>query len=184
MSLIRNSLVAVTAGGYTAPWKSARVLCPLVIGILLIVVFVLWEWKFAKLPMVPRELFAGQRVVGMSFLISFIAGIYFYAILNFTPILYLDIYNPDPIKAGGKGVIIILGVFAGAVFPNMLISTFKSRTRRDSSLLCDLCNGIWDGYCDGDSGQPCPNHCSLHTGRIWRWLFGGLCSHDICDRNS
>jgi hypothetical protein len=123
-------LVAVTAGGYTAPWTSGKILSPLILGILLLAVFVVWECKFAKFPMVPRELFAGQRIVGMSFLISFIAGIYFYAILNFTPTLYLDVYDPDPIKAGGKGVIIILGVFAGAVVPNMLISTFQSQTRQ------------------------------------------------------
>jgi hypothetical protein len=36
-----NSLVALQSGGFTYPWRSAYVLCPLIIGILLIVAFVL-----------------------------------------------------------------------------------------------------------------------------------------------
>ncbi|OAL24346.1 hypothetical protein AYO22_05722 [Fonsecaea multimorphosa] len=122
-------LVGVTAGGNLAPWASARVLCPLIFGVALVVVFAVWEWKFASFPMLPHELFAGQRVVAMSFLVAFISGIYFYAILNFGPVIYLDIYNPDPVKAGIKGVIISLGVTAGAVIPNMLLSVYKTRQR-------------------------------------------------------
>ncbi|EXJ71987.1 uncharacterized protein A1O5_04490 [Cladophialophora psammophila CBS 110553] len=122
-------LVGVTAGGTLAPWASARVLCPLLFGIGLIVVFAVWEWKFATFPMLPHELFAGQRVVAMSFLVAFISGIYFYALLNFGPIIYLDLYNPDPVKAGIKGVIISLGVTAGAVLPNMLLSYYRTRNR-------------------------------------------------------
>jgi hypothetical protein len=79
--------------------------------------------------MIPHELFAGQRVVGMSFLVAFISGIYFYAILNFAPVMYLDVYNPDPVIAGIKGVIISLGVTAGAVLPNMALSFYKTRNR-------------------------------------------------------
>lgn len=79
--------------------------------------------------MVPHELFAGQRVVAMSFLVAFISGIYFYGILNFTPIMYLDVYNPDPVVAGIKGVIIGIGVTAGAVLPNIALSIYKTRNR-------------------------------------------------------
>lgn len=50
-------LVALQAGGYSHPWTSAYVLATLIIGVLLIVVFVVWEWRFAKMPMVPREMF-------------------------------------------------------------------------------------------------------------------------------
>lgn len=56
---------ALTSGGSDAPWVSARVLAPLIIGVLVLVVFVFWEGKFAKLPITPREspvkgLFTGQ----------------------------------------------------------------------------------------------------------------------------
>lgn len=104
-------------------------LCTLIIGILMIFAFVLWEWKGATFPMIPGELFAGQRMVAMSFLVAFVSGMYFYAILNFIPVMYLDIYKPDPVQAGLKGVIIALGVTAGAVIPNMMLSVWKNHNR-------------------------------------------------------
>jgi hypothetical protein len=71
------SLVALQAGGYSHPWESAYVLAQLIIGFFLLVAFVIWEWKFCKDPMVPHELFAGQRIVGMAYGIAFIAGKHF-----------------------------------------------------------------------------------------------------------
>ena len=64
------------AGGYTHSWKSAYVLAQLIIGLLLIAAFCVWEKKFAKVPMVPREMFHGQRIVGMAYFIAFVAGTY------------------------------------------------------------------------------------------------------------
>ncbi|KAK6369656.1 hypothetical protein LTS17_009562 [Exophiala oligosperma] len=122
-------LIGTTAGGYTAPWTSAKVLCPLVIGIFMMVAFGAWEWKGARFPMVPGELFARHRIVAMSFLVAFVAGMYFYAILNFFPIVYLDVYRPDPIQSGVKGVIVAIGVTAGAVIPNMLLSVWRDHNR-------------------------------------------------------
>jgi hypothetical protein len=55
-------LVAMQAGGYSHPWTSAYVLATMIIGFVLIGVFVVWEWKFAKLPMVPREMFCKSPI--------------------------------------------------------------------------------------------------------------------------
>lgn len=76
-------LVALQAGGYTHPWTSAYTLCTLLIGIALLVTWFVWEWKFAKHPMVPFELFKGQRVVGFAFGVAFVAGMNFFSLLNF-----------------------------------------------------------------------------------------------------
>lgn len=67
-------LVALQAGGYTHPWTSAYVLCTLLIGLAMIFAWIIYEWKFAKYPMIPKELFMGQRVVGLSFAVAFVAG--------------------------------------------------------------------------------------------------------------
>ena len=67
-------LVALQAGGYSHPWTSAYVLATLLIGLLLLVGFVMWELKFCKEPMIPHEMFRGQRIVGMAYGIAFVAG--------------------------------------------------------------------------------------------------------------
>ncbi|EXJ75432.1 uncharacterized protein A1O5_02128 [Cladophialophora psammophila CBS 110553] len=137
-------LVALQSGGFTHPWKSAYVLCTLLIGIALIVAFVLWEWKGAKYPMVPRELFAGQRVVALAYSIAFIGGMSFYSLLNFYPLLYSTIYNPAPIKVGVKALGVSLCTTFGAIVGNLLLSTSRGRAR-EILLVASIIMTAFDG---------------------------------------
>lgn len=121
-SLIYFSLVALQAGGYTHPWKSAYVLTQLIIGLLCILSWVVWEVKFAKNPMVPRQIFAGQRIVGLTFFIAFVAGINFYSLLNFFPLSFSAVYSPDPVQIGLKSLGYGISVTVGAIFFNALLS--------------------------------------------------------------
>ena len=45
-------LVALQAGGYSHPWRSAYVLCTLIIGFFTLVAWVVYEKMFVKHPMV------------------------------------------------------------------------------------------------------------------------------------
>jgi hypothetical protein len=94
-----------------------------------VVAFVAWEWKGPKVPMIPRELFAGQRIVGMAFLIAFVAGMYYYALINFFPIVYESVYNPDPVQVGLKGLGLGFSVTFGAVLVNAALSLWKGHNR-------------------------------------------------------
>jgi hypothetical protein len=131
-------LVALQSGGYTHPWKSAYVQCTLISGILLIVAFVLWEWKGAKFPMVPKEIFAGQRIVGLAFSITFISGMNFYSILNFSPVLYTDVFEPTPFAIGTKSLGVAFGTCLGAVLINTLLSIWKDYNRELLLFSCIL----------------------------------------------
>ena len=44
--------IALTWGGITAPWSSAQVLVPLILGVFLLGLFLVWEAVFAKYPLV------------------------------------------------------------------------------------------------------------------------------------
>jgi MFS family permease len=116
-------LVALQAGGYTHPWTSAYVLAQLIIGLLLIAAWVVWEAKFAKFPMVPKEMFQGQRIVALAFFIAFVAGMNFYSVINFFPLSFGAVYDPDPVQVGLKGLGYGISTTVGAVFFNALLST-------------------------------------------------------------
>ncbi|KIW77617.1 hypothetical protein Z517_10063 [Fonsecaea pedrosoi CBS 271.37] len=116
-------LVALQSGGYTHPWASGYVLAQLIIGILLIIAWVIWEWKYAPHPMIPRELYQGQRVVALTFLVAFVAGFDFYSLINFFPISFSTLWSPDPVQVGLKGLGYGISTTAGAVFWNALLST-------------------------------------------------------------
>ncbi|PVH69030.1 MFS general substrate transporter [Cadophora sp. DSE1049] len=126
---LKSSLVALQAGGYTHPWKSGHVLAQLIIGILLIIAFVIWEWKGAKVPMVPKELFQGQQTVGVTFLLLFVAGMNFYSLINFFPLTFSNVYAPDPVQVGLKGLGYGISVTAGATIINWALSIFKNHNR-------------------------------------------------------
>jgi hypothetical protein len=48
--------LALTWAGVQHPWSSYQVLVPLLLGLSGFIVFGIWEWKFAKNPVVPIEL--------------------------------------------------------------------------------------------------------------------------------
>ncbi|KAK3072083.1 hypothetical protein LTR53_007471 [Teratosphaeriaceae sp. CCFEE 6253] len=122
-------LVALQAGGYTHPWTSAYVLCCLLIGLVLICAWILWEAKFARHPMVPPELFMHQRVVALSFAVAFVAGMNFFSLLNFWPLAISTVWDAVPVKIGLRGLPVGLATACGAIFWNALLSTWKGGAR-------------------------------------------------------
>ena len=121
-------LVALQAGGYDHPWTSAYVLCTLLIGVALIAAFIYWEWKVAKYPMVPKELFAGQRIVATAFIVAFVAGMNFYSLLNFFPLEFSSVFPPDPVQVGLKGLAPGLSTTIGATVVNAALSWFPGKS--------------------------------------------------------
>lgn len=122
-------LVALQSGGYTHTWTSAYVLCTLLFGILLIAAWVIFEWKFAKYPMIPHELFQGQRIVALAYAIAFAAGMNFFSILNFFPVVFSSVYDPIPVQIGLKGLGPAFATTVGAIGFNAALSTFPGRAR-------------------------------------------------------
>ena len=55
-------------GGVTYAWVSAPVLVTLILGVILLVVFVVWEWKVPNFPIVPITIFKIPTVVGVDVL--------------------------------------------------------------------------------------------------------------------
>ena len=133
-----NSLVALQCGGYTHPWKSAYVLSALIIGLVLMVAFGLWEWKGAKYPIVPHEIFVGQRTVGVALLIAMVSGMNFYSMLNFYPLILENVYTDTPYYVGLKSLGIGFATPIGASVINWLLSVFKGYNRELLLLSCIL----------------------------------------------
>ncbi|KAF2003779.1 MFS general substrate transporter [Amniculicola lignicola CBS 123094] len=122
-------LVALQSGGYTHPWTSAYVLCTMLIGLALIAAWVVWEAKFAHHPMIPKELFRGQRIVALAYAIAFAAGMNFFSILNFFPTVFTSVYDPIPVQIGLKGLGPAFTTTLGAIGFNAALSTFPGRAR-------------------------------------------------------
>lgn len=79
--------------------------------------------------MIPHRLFSGQRVVGLAFFVAFVAGMNFYSLLNFYPLTFAAVYNPDPVQIGLKGLGYGVSVTVGAVLFNALLSVPQIEAR-------------------------------------------------------
>ncbi|KAF8878958.1 major facilitator superfamily domain-containing protein, partial [Infundibulicybe gibba] len=86
-------------GGVTFPWKSAVVLAPLFSGFLVIVIFCLWEWKGARLPIVPMYIFRHLTVTGV-YITMFVNGFVFFSSLYYLPQFFQVALGYTPIRAG------------------------------------------------------------------------------------
>lgn len=140
--LTLHSLVALQSGGYTHSWTSAYVLCTLLFGLALIAGWVAWEWKFARHPMIPGELFKGQRIVGLAYTVAFAAGCQFFSVLNLFPIAFNSVYDPDPVQVGLKGMAPAFSTAIGAIFFNAALSAYPNRTREVLLLAVLLMTGF------------------------------------------
>lgn len=58
-------LLGLTWGGVTHPWTSAAVLVPLILSGVMFALFLVWEAKFATLPIMPMRVLKNKTVVGV-----------------------------------------------------------------------------------------------------------------------
>lgn len=137
-------LVGLQAGGYQYPWTSGKTLGPLIVGgLITFVAFPLWEvYGRHPFPMVPPKIFKGQRVVALAYVVVFVAGLEFYSILGFFPLVLQYVYNTDAITTGVRGLCYPCAILGGAC----LVSFSMSYTRGHVRLMFFLMAAIMTAF--------------------------------------
>lgn len=77
-------LVGLQLGGNPWAWTNARVLSTLVLGIVFLIAFCLYEWKGTSTGILSHELFQ-RRTFAVCIPLMFIEGILLFAIIIFYP---------------------------------------------------------------------------------------------------
>lgn len=112
------------------PWTSAHTLVPLFLGVLLFVLFCVWEKRYASFPMFPSRLLHHQpRIMILTLIITFISGANFFSVLLFWPTQAFNVYGHDPIGVGLRGMPIGFSILVGAVIGLWLLSVFRGGNR-------------------------------------------------------
>ena len=79
-------LIPTSSGGHAGtPWNSPQVIAMFVVGGFCLIAFLLIEWKWAKLPMMPLSMFKSISVSAM-LAQSFLLGIAYFTYLYFLPL--------------------------------------------------------------------------------------------------
>lgn len=84
---------------YQYTWSSAHALAPLVLGVVLLVAFFVWEAYGARFPMFPKRLWQEPRILGLTLVITFISGANFFSILMFWPTQAFNVSSNHRAKA-------------------------------------------------------------------------------------
>ncbi|OQD73700.1 hypothetical protein PENDEC_c014G03765 [Penicillium decumbens] len=92
-------LLGLNWGGGQYQWNSAHVIATLVVGFAISVGFVAWEWKGARVPLVPMHIFTG-RIVNGACLTMFINGWNFLVQVYYIPTFYQLVFGYSTVKAG------------------------------------------------------------------------------------
>ncbi|KAK1826689.1 fungal trichothecene efflux pump [Podospora conica] len=121
--------IGILGGGYPNPWTSPSVLAPLIIGILLLVLFGLWEALWAPNPMLPRRLGRAPRTLILTMIITFISGANFFSVLMIWPSQAWNVYGHDPIGVGIRGLPFALGTLTGCVVSLFLMPQIRGHIR-------------------------------------------------------
>ncbi|KAL4249176.1 MFS transporter superfamily protein [Abortiporus biennis] len=110
-------------GGVTFPWDSAVVLAPLCSGVLVVALFCFWEWKGARLPIIPMYIFKHVTVTGV-YITMFINGVIFYSSLFYLPQFFQVALGYSPIRSG----VFLFPVLVSQTLASFIAGQIVSRT--------------------------------------------------------
>ncbi|KAJ4471420.1 major facilitator superfamily domain-containing protein [Lentinula aciculospora] len=86
-------------GGVSFPWSSAIILGLFIAGIVAVVILCLWEYKVARLPLIPMYIFRHMTVVGV-YTGMFVNGYVFFSMLFYLPQFFQVILGYSPTRSG------------------------------------------------------------------------------------
>lgn len=93
-------LIPISQGGSTFPFDSAQFIALLVIGVILFAIFVFYEQKYAKIPVIPMHLFATGYAANAFLWQNIGFGWIFWSNLYFLPIYFQNVQGHSPSRAG------------------------------------------------------------------------------------
>ncbi|KAJ7918406.1 major facilitator superfamily domain-containing protein, partial [Mycena leptocephala] len=108
-------------GGVTFPWKSSVVLAPLLSGFVVVGIFCFWEWKGARLPIVPMYIFKHSTVTGV-FISMFVNGFVFFSTLYYLPQFFQVALGYNPLHAGLFLIPLLVLMIVASWVSGMLVS--------------------------------------------------------------
>ncbi|KAK7224300.1 hypothetical protein V2G26_012303 [Clonostachys chloroleuca] len=117
-------LIPISGGGAYFEWKSSMVICLLVLGGISLILFVIIEWRVAKLPMMPVDIYKNPAVSAM-LVQNFLMGASYQAVIYFVP-LYLQNAHQFSIIQSALIWIPLVGLQSGiSILSGLYISKFK-----------------------------------------------------------
>ncbi|OPB44500.1 hypothetical protein A0O28_0028190 [Trichoderma guizhouense] len=133
------------------PWDSVMVVCLIVFGVVICALFVIFEWRHAKRPLVPLQILQNRSNVA-SLLVCFTHGIVFISGVYFLPLYFQAVLGATPILSG---VYILPYAVTFSIVAGMAGGIIQHSNRTAPSILMGVCIMIlgFGLYTDFDVGS-------------------------------
>ncbi|KAI0382015.1 major facilitator superfamily domain-containing protein [Hypomontagnella monticulosa] len=118
-------LIPVSSGGSYYAWDSPMVISMLVISVILFGVFLLVEWKYAPLPMIPLSMFK-TRDVSALFAQTFLVGWVYQTSTYFLPLYFQNLRGWSPLVSAA----LLTPITAVQVISSSASGTYITKTKR------------------------------------------------------
>ncbi|RUS17289.1 major facilitator superfamily domain-containing protein [Endogone sp. FLAS-F59071] len=102
-------LLPITWGGETYAWSSPIEISLFIVAVILLGLFVIVEWKFAREPIMPLRLFKNRSIVAV-FITQFFVGMAFFGYIFYLPIFFQVVRGATPTLAGLQLLPMMLGL--------------------------------------------------------------------------
>ncbi|PVH80557.1 MFS general substrate transporter [Cadophora sp. DSE1049] len=124
-------------GGQDHGWTSAYVLTFLILGLLMVLGFAIWE-MFAPYPLFPKRIVHAPRPFFCMLYVIFAAGINFVPLVAFWPIQSIAVFQSDRHQTGINCLPIGMSILTGAILSALLLSIFKRWVTSVMTFFCVL----------------------------------------------
>ncbi|MFF2351431.1 MFS transporter [Kitasatospora sp. NPDC058115] len=135
------------------PWGSARTLATLGAAVLLGLLFLLWEARFARAPIVRLGVLRA-RTAWMSSLLVTLLGAGMLVGFYFCSLFLQNVLDYGPLAAGAAFLPFCAGTAAGSMVAGRLTARFGGRATLAGALLLAALGMLWFGGLGPDSGYP------------------------------
>lgn len=154
-------LIPITWGGVSYAWSSWHTLVPLLLGLLGLTSFILYEARVATEPLIPLTLFQ-NRTAAVNYLGTIIHGMILWSLLFYLPLYYEAVKSFSPIHAGLALFPQTFTVAPAAIVVGLLVA-LTGRYRW----------AIWSGWVFTVAGTGLLYLLDVHTTTV-SWIFLNL----------
>jgi hypothetical protein len=107
-------LVPLSGGGVTYAWSSPFFIAATVTGVVLAVLFVLYEWRLVALPIMPLRLYRAPHCWAL-YLQSFLTGLAYFGNFFYLPIYFQSILKYSPLVSGALILPVVITTSVGSI---------------------------------------------------------------------
>ncbi|TFY60742.1 hypothetical protein EVG20_g7308 [Dentipellis fragilis] len=153
------AMLGLTWAGVEKPWGSAGVLVPLILGMLLVAAFLVYEFRVPSEPTVPYDILSNRMVLS-TYVATGVHGLVSISAMYYLPVYFQACFGASPIRSGVDALSLALLIAPAAITAGISVQALKRYIPANtagwvltiigfgllSMLKYDSSTGKWVGY--------------------------------------